>query len=336
MEPLRVGFIGAGIFATWAIYPALYLAPIELRAVCDLDEERAKSAASRFGASRWYTDHRRMFEREDLEAVIVWMGPRPRQPLVREALEAGYHVMIPKPPALSLAEATELAEASRRAGRILMVDFQRRFSFGIRRAKEIMATPAFGQLTQLSCSFCSGKYDAVRGAGYDGPIHAFLTDFAVHHFDLVRYLGGDVTHAAVYHQELNGGGAFALALQFASGAVGTLQLNSQRIWWRNYDRVEITGQGEFVVVDGLWGVRHYTQAQNTFTENYSDERSVELTGDAYALIEFVEAIRENREPNASIHDCLGSMRLYQAVFDAYRAGRSGAIELNDYPFPGHK
>jgi predicted dehydrogenase len=328
MEPLRVGFIGAGIFSTWAIYPALYLAPIELRAICDIDEEKARWAAGRFGGTgRWYTDYHQMLKQEDLEAVIIWMRPGPRQALVRDVLEAGYHVLVPKPPALSLSDSLELAEVSRKTGKRLMVDFHRRFSFGIQRARAIMAQPSFGQLTQLFCSFCCGQYDAVRGVGYQGPIHAYLLDFAIHHLDLARYLGGEVRQAAVFYNEHGEGGAFSAALQFAGGAVGTLQLNSQRIWWRNYDRVEITGQGEYLVVDSLWGLQHYTRDQNTFSENYSDQRSTELGGDGDSLIEFVTAIRENREPIASIQDCLGTMRLYQAIYEAYLAGRDGVITL---------
>ena len=111
IEPLRVGFIGAGVFSTWAIYPALHLAPIDLRAVCDLDAAKAEDAARKFGAPRWYTDHREMWQNEDLEAVIVWMKPRERQTLVLEALEAGYHVLVPKPPAPSLTDALALADA---------------------------------------------------------------------------------------------------------------------------------------------------------------------------------------------------------------------------------
>ena len=130
MEPLRVGFIGAGVFSTWAIYPALHLAPIDLRAVCDTDEAKARSVASQFGGrGRWYTDHRRMWEEEDLEALIVWMKPGARQALVLEALEAGYHVLVPKPPARSLDDCRQLAAASTRTGRNLMVHFHRRFSY---------------------------------------------------------------------------------------------------------------------------------------------------------------------------------------------------------------
>lgn len=327
MTPLRLGFIGAGVMATWAIYPALHFAPIELYALCDLDEGRAREAAAKFGARRWYTDYRQMLAQEDLEALIIQMHPAARQTLVQEALEAGCHVFIPKPPAMSLDDTVALAETAERTGKILMVNFQRRFSFGVRQARSLMAAPSFGRLTQLHCSFCSGRYDAVRGAGYEGPLHAFLLDFSVHHLDLARYLGGEVQQLALFHNHSNDADAFALSLQFTNGAVGTLQLNSQRIWWRNYDCIELTGEGEYIVLDGLWSIRHYTQARNTFSENYSDERSGELTGDGYALNEFVAAIREARKPNANIQDGVKTMRLYQTLYDAVRQKHNGVIPI---------
>jgi len=327
VEPLRLGFVGAGEMATFAVYPALHLAPIQLRALCDVDEERARAAAGKFGTGRWYTDYRRMWEEEDLEAVVVQMHPRPRQAIVREALEAGLHVFVPKPPAPSLDATIELSELSRRTGRTLMVNFQRRFSFGIVRARQIMAEPSFGGLRQLLCSFCSGAYDERRGRDYDGPVHAYVLDFAVHHLDLARHLGGEVRRLCLFHSEREGRIALAVALEFESGAVGSVQLNSERIWWRNYDRVEITGHGEYVVLDGLWSVRRYTGDGNTFTENYSDQRSAELTGDGTALVEFARAIREGREPAASVHDAVGTMRLYQAIYDAIGQGRDGVIPI---------
>lgn len=316
MEPLRVGFIGAGGFARHTIYPALHLAPVALQAVCDMDEAKAKDAAGKFGTGRWYTDRHKMWEQEDLEALIISMGPAPRQSLVREALEAGYHVFVPKPPAPSLADATELAETADQSGKTLMINFQRRFSLGVTRAKEIMAQESFGQLTQLFCSFCSGTYPTVQW---------YLLDFAIHHFDLAQYIAGPAKEIAVFHNEVGGQGSFAVAVEFENGAVGNLQLNSQRLWRRNYDRIEITGQEEYIVLDGLWEIAHYADSQNVFTDNYSDQRNGELTGDGHSLTEFVNAIRENREPIASINDCLKSMRLYEAVLER----RKGVIALND-------
>ena len=317
MEPLRIGFIGAGGFARHTIYPALHLAPVALQAVCDMDEAKAKDAAGKFGTGRWYTDHHKMWEQEDLEALIICMRPDPRQSLVREALEAGYHVFVPKPPAPSLADAVELAETVDQTGKTLMINFQRRFSLGVSRAKEIMAQESFGQLTQLFCSFCSGSYPTVQW---------YLLDFAIHHFDLAQYIAGPAKEIAVFHNEVGGQGSFAVAVEFENGAVGNLQLNSQRLWRRNYDRIEITGQGEYIVLDGLWEIAHYAESENVFTDNFSDQRNGELTGDGHSLTEFVNAIRENREPIASINDCLKSMRLYEAVLER----RKGVITLNDW------
>ena len=193
-EPLRVGFIGAGGFAAHTLYPALHFAPIALQAICEVDEERAKRVVGKFGTGKWYTDYHQMWEKEDIEAMIVCMGPEARQPLVLEALEAGYHVFVPKPPATTLADATELAEASDRAGKVVMVNFQRRFSLGVRRAMAIMGRDDFGQVTQLLGSFCSGEYGSLlakTGSTVEcGVPQVYLLDFAIHYFDLIRYIGG--------------------------------------------------------------------------------------------------------------------------------------------------
>ena len=82
-----------------------------------------------------------------------------------------------------------------------------------------------------------------------------------------------------------------------------------------------------MIVDRLWGYRHLTAGANTFSDNYSDERSTELGGDGAALTEFVASIRDGRPPLTSIQDALHTMRLYQAIFDAYRSGRQGSLTL---------
>jgi hypothetical protein len=60
----------------------------------------------------------------------------------------------------------------------------------------------------------------------------------------------------------------------------------------------------------------------------SCERTTELSGDGPALMEFVRAIRDGREPIASIHDAVRTIALYQAIVDAARAGRQGPLELS--------
>ncbi len=61
------------------------------------------------------------------------------------------------------------------------------------------------------------------------------------------------------------------------------------------------------------------------TENYRDEYSGELTGDAGSWREFASAIRQGREPVCNIHENVKTMELYQALYDAATAGRSGVV-----------
>ena len=60
--------------------------------------------------------------------------------------------------------------------------------------------------------------------------------------------------------------------------------------------------------------------KNTFTDNFSDQRNGELTGDGLSLTEFVTAIREDRQPISNIEDCLETMRLYDAVLHTQQGG----------------
>ncbi len=328
LEPLRVGCIGVGAMAEFAVYPAMYHAPIALQAICDIDEKRANYLAGKFGSVRSYTDYKNMFANEDMEAVIVQMHPKLRYEIVIDALEEGYHVFIPKPPAMTSEETINLANTSSRMNRYLMVNFESRFSFGVTQAKKILDSKEFGTLTQYHSSFCSGRYsgeDDYRSKDYENAVQAYLLDFSIHHLDLARYIAGEISKMSLFHNQQGETGAFALALEFDNGAVGTLQLNSNRLWWRNYDRIELTGEGEYIILDSLWKLKHFTKEQNTFSENYRDERNGELTGDAGSFREFVDAIRSGREPVSGIQDCVHTMQLYQNIYNAVNDDREGVI-----------
>lgn len=329
-KPLKIGFIGAGQMSEFAVIPSMYLAEIECVAICDLDEKRAKLIADKVSGGKYYTDYKQMWEKEDIEAVSVQLQPgETRNKIAKEALEAGYHVIMPKPPTVTYEECVKLAEVASKAGKNLMVNFETRFSYGVRMAKKTLKEDSFGQLTSALFSFCTGSYkERMKKWGdhpYTDSVHAYILDFTPHHLDIARYLCGEVKKMALFHNEINNESSNAIAVQFESGAVGTFQFTSNRIWWRNYDRIELTGQEEYVVLDGLWNIKRYSINQNTFTENYRDERSAELTGDGFSMREFVASVRENREPISSIQDCCKTMELYQAIYDAVQKGKEGVI-----------
>ncbi len=51
-----------------------------------------------------------------------------------DALAAGHHVFVPKPPAMTLADTVQLSEAARKNDVFMMVNFESRFSYGVKMA----------------------------------------------------------------------------------------------------------------------------------------------------------------------------------------------------------
>jgi len=306
MEKVRIGFIGCGGFSTGAVYPSLHHAPVDLAAVCDLDEVKARRNAKWFGADRFYTDRHQMYDKEELDAVFIITGPGGHYPLSIEAMERGYHVFIAKPPANTLEETTEMLKKSEETGKFLMINFQRRFGDAAQMAKEIMDSEEFGTPTHIQAKFCSGHYGS--------ELH-YLRDFAIHHFDLIRHFMGDIETVYAARNLTNNQASFAVSLKFKNGAAGGMHLSSQQLWGKKYDRIEITGEENYVILDGLWRLEHYTKNGNRFWEPSPDHRSQFLTGDAYAARHFAESIINNTQPIGNIHDGYEAMKLVKVLHE---------------------
>ncbi|MFQ6098286.1 MAG: Gfo/Idh/MocA family protein, partial [Armatimonadota bacterium] len=109
MTRLRFAFIGCGSHASSCLQPCIPLIPeLDFVATCDLDEKKAESCARRFGALRSYTDWRRMVEHEQLDAVGICGPPELHLEVGIRCLEAGLHVFLEKPHALSVSDSQRL------------------------------------------------------------------------------------------------------------------------------------------------------------------------------------------------------------------------------------
>lgn len=311
-KSIRVGFIGCGRHATKMLYPSLHLARIELAAVCDVDEAKAKRNARWFGAESVYTDHRQMLETESLEAVLICTSPTTHTPLALDCIERGLPVFVEKPPALNLAKVERLRERSEALGVPVMVGTMKRHSLIYRRMKEIVSTPDFGPIAAV---------EAKMGLGWkNGSGFALLLDAGIHILDLLRFLMGDVT--GVSHQKYaldETHTSYAIALKFESGAVGTLSVSDQQLWRRNNERVEITGNGQFILAENMIHLSHYRPDGeiSTWEPGFSipndENSSFFLGGYAGELQAFAEAVQEGTPMQASIEDACAVLQIIKQI-----------------------
>lgn len=259
---VRVAFIGAGGHAFRNVYPTFQYAPVDLVAICDLDEERAAAFARQFGASASYTDHRKMLEQEQPDAVFIvtTYDPEGRPQATRlalDALAAGCHVWMEKPTASSVAEVEQLIETSRRNDRYVMTGLKKIFFPSIVRAKQIIDSGEFGKAASMYIRYPQamppldqrGDLRNVRG----------LLDHIYHPASIINELMGKIESFSYEWESFSGGSV--TSLKFTSGAIGTLHMPGLRNSISPLERLEVAGEYASVIVENGVKVTYYRPAE---------------------------------------------------------------------------
>src|SRR5207249_2873106 len=105
-----------------------------------------------------YTDHPTMLEREQPQVVFIVTGydagARPTYPpLAIDAMRAGAHAWIEKPPAATSAEIEAMIAAEQETGRFTMVGFKKMFFPAVVKAAEIASRPEFGGIASVAVRY---------------------------------------------------------------------------------------------------------------------------------------------------------------------------------------
>lgn len=203
MSERRIGvvLVGCGGIANSHAFALSVLPEARLVATVDIDEERARAFAAKYRAESHATDLARVLERDDVDAVVVTTANDQHAPLTIQALDAGKHVMVQKPMALSLAEADAMIAAADRSGKQLMVSFFEFFHPAFAKAKELVDAGRIGDVFFLKAimawympSVENWRFDpAVAGGG-------ILMDGHSHHIAFFNWLLGDPPLRSVYSE----------------------------------------------------------------------------------------------------------------------------------------
>jgi len=127
IDQLHFGLIGCGRVAPRHAESFAQLAGATLAAVADVRASRADRFAKEYHAEA-YTDYRRLLERADIAAVSICTPSGLHAAMAIEAMQAGKHVIVEKPMAMSLADADAMIRASVETGRKLCVVLQNRYN----------------------------------------------------------------------------------------------------------------------------------------------------------------------------------------------------------------
>jgi predicted dehydrogenase len=195
MKPLRIGLIGASGRAVLAKH---WHKPDTGESLVVAAADCAPKALAEF--QQWAApgafvtdDYRELLARPGLDAIGVFSPDYVHEEHAVAALQAGKHVYLEKPMAISIASCDRILKAWRESGTKLMMGFNMRYMPIVARAKQLVESGAIGELKAIWVRHFVGA----GGDFYYHDWHASRTNTlslllqkATHDFDVIHWLGG--------------------------------------------------------------------------------------------------------------------------------------------------
>jgi scyllo-inositol 2-dehydrogenase (NAD+) len=331
---VNVGLIGLGRLGhIYARDLATRVVGVRLAAVADMNAKLAEETASELDVPRWYSDPLAMLDDQGVDAAVIVSPTHTHTELVVAAMTRGKSVFCEKPPALSLAETQKMKDAVARAHGFLQMGFMRRFDAGYAAAKKkvdegVIGTPIVFKSSSRDPYRPSLEYANPKSSG------GMIVDMGIHDFDLARWYMGEAASVTAVggtlaYPELKEVGDIdnaIISITFASGYIGVVDLSRSGIY--GYDIFgEILGTTGTLRIGYLRETPLFVMTKNQvahdtvpfFMERFRDAYTVQLQN-------FVDNLRNDREPPITIDDAMGSLRIALAATRAQSTRKTVSLQ----------
>jgi predicted dehydrogenase len=318
---------------------------IQVVACCDLVEEKAQRTATTYGVPKVTTDYHELLEMDEIEAVSICTWNQAHCAPAVDALHAGKHVLVEKPMAATLVDATAMTKAAKETGLVLMVGVQPRFGFARRTAKAIAESGALGDIyyaEAVACRRCGipgGSFIRKETAGI-----GTVADIGVYALDEVLHIMGHPKPIAVSgiannilgktHHPVEGSWKWVpedlsvedfgvASVRFENGALMVFKTS----WIMHMDSL-----GGNLVLGTKAGMK--MNPLTIFTHQY--ERMIDITpqpgskdDDLFLAknMAFAEAIWEGKPSPIPAHEMLITNVIIQGLIDSAAAGHEVAVSV---------
>lgn len=364
---LGVGVIGTHAWADKAHLPA-YVAHdrVNLVAVCDIDEGRARAAAEKFGARKVYTKADEMIADPEVQMVDVCSPTHTHLALSLKAIDAAKHVLSEKPLHTEAVPAFDAAARADKMGVRTKLGFTFRYSPAIRQLKAWIEDGTLGEIYHVHGFEQNSQWlhpdEPLRqvppGADRSKLIPASIVGYGSHLIDLMRWLGGEFSAVAssmrnfVPERVIRGeegrqkimidDGTVGL-VEFASGAHGVLQTSYVAVG--NYPGVELRVYGsKGAAIARLISEYDVAETLHLAKHDSVEFRKIEIGADALPpgttlatpwpelyfrnlVSHFVNEIIQNEPQECTFYDGAKSQEIVDAVILAHNERRWVNLEI---------
>ena len=307
---------------------------VDIVACVDIDGAALEKVSKEIGCET-YESLDVALAKVDADGVVVASPSFLHGDHARQALRAGFAVMVEKPLAAKFTDAVDVVAIARDVNRPVMVAENYRFFQAERTLHKLLDEGKAGQIDAVFCVDRRDQPSGSQGQWVKSMPEPFLTEIAVHHFDSFRYLFG-LEPATVWARSFNprgsdydqNGAAEALiemrnglCIQYSGsfvgsryeydllicGELGDLRTNRSKVWWR------------------AKGSRSFSEVPLLELPE-GEEQRYPNAGMQSLLNQFREAIHGRAEPETSGADNLWTLAMYEAAVQSANTGETVSIE----------
>ncbi len=344
---MKYALIGCGRVAPNHI-KAAKLNNLEIVAVCDIDYSKAVKFASDNDIAdvNVYADYKQLLAKETLDFVSIATVSGTHGEIAMYCAEQGVNFLVEKPMAMSINEADEIIKKAEKSGVIAGVCHQNRFNIAVQELRRAVEQNRFGKFSHgsIHVRWCRNeiyyKQDDWRGKwALDGGA---LMNQCIHGIDLLRWMLGDEIES-VYgsvrnqlHPYIEAEDIGVAVVNFKNGAVATIEGTVNTI-----DDLEETlcvfGEKGMVRLGGMsastvdvWQFKDEEAADSD--RRYIEEKAPNVYGNGHTslFLDFVNAIKENRQPYVTIYDGKRAVELVLAIYKSQKTGEKVTFPLTDF------
>lgn len=312
---LGVALVGAGNLARWVHLPNLKKIPgVRLRAIQSASGSRAKSYAIRFGSEYCTSDYDEILNNPDVSVVVIVSRNQHHASQTLAALQAGKHVFVEKPMALTEDECRSISQAVPAFGKQLTVGFNRRYAPSYLRLKEHLK-----KRTAPAVLNCRINSPGISGSYWmaDPAIGGAILGEACHFVDLMYWLLDSEpveVFAASFPTSMKdpiGQNNLVATFSFADGSVGSLTYSTVGSRTSGGERVEIFAPGV--------GAHAENFRESVVRTGVASKRSSWFAEKGYdaQMQAFFASLRRGQPPEITVRDgvraTLGCLRMLQSA-----------------------
>ena len=355
MHKIKFGVIGCGrISVSHMRGIAQNDADALLWAVSDLLPEKMEAAIRGYHANLGkesssvicYGSYHDLLADPEIDIVNIATESGYHATIAIEALNAGKHVIVEKPMALSIKDADAMIEAAQKNGRKLCVSFQNRFNIAVQKMRSAFEDERFGKMIHAVASIRWNRNDTYyKQAPWRGTWEldgGTLMNQCTHNIDLLQWFGGDVdtvyAQTDTFLRDIQAEDMGAVILRFKNRAIGMIEGTSCVYPTNLEETLNLFGEKGTVCLGGMainhienWRFGDGLDNEEEVIQNFGENpENVYGFGHTPLFQDMIHAVRTDTQPLISGKEGKKALEIILAAYKSAKTGLPVKLPLMDF------